>query len=101
MASIPRYGGGRARKRRLAEIPGIVPSLLEPIEGCAFAPRCPYAAERCRVEAPPLRQVGGGHVAACPFRGGGDGERSARSVTTLPLGTRKNPSPGTRRGSAS
>ncbi|MFL5139505.1 MAG: ABC transporter ATP-binding protein [Microvirga sp.] len=67
MASIPRYGGGRARKRRLAEIPGIVPSLREPIEGCAFAPRCPYAAERCRVEAPPLRQVGGGHVAACHF----------------------------------
>jgi len=67
MASIPRYGAGRARKRRLAEIPGIVPSLREPIQGCAFAPRCPYAAERCRVEAPPLRQVGGGHVAACHF----------------------------------
>ncbi|MFL5176922.1 MAG: ABC transporter ATP-binding protein [Microvirga sp.] len=67
MASIPRYGGGRARKRRLAEIPGIVPSLREPIQGCAFAPRCPYAAERCRVEAPPLRQVGGGRVAACHF----------------------------------
>ena len=29
------------RKRRLAEIPGIVPSLREPIAGCAFAPRCP------------------------------------------------------------
>jgi peptide/nickel transport system ATP-binding protein len=67
MASIPRYGGGRARKRRLAEISGIVPSLREPIEGCAFAPRCVYAAERCRVEAPPLRGVGGGHVAACHF----------------------------------
>ncbi|MFL5149129.1 MAG: ABC transporter ATP-binding protein, partial [Microvirga sp.] len=67
MASIPRYGAGRARKRRLAEIPGIVPSLREPIQGCAFAPRCPYAAERCRVEAPPLRQVGGGRVAACHF----------------------------------
>ena len=67
MASIPRYGGGRARKRRLAEISGIVPSLRDPIEGCAFAPRCVYAAERCRVEAPPLRGVGGGHVAACHF----------------------------------
>jgi peptide/nickel transport system ATP-binding protein len=67
MASIPRYGGGRARKRRLAEIPGIVPSLREPIEGCAFAPRCPYAAERCRIEAPPLRAVAGGHLAACHF----------------------------------
>ena len=57
MASIPRYHGrgDGVRKRRLAEIPGIVPSLREPIQGCAFAPRCRYAVERCRAEAPPLR----------------------------------------------
>ncbi|HEX8663013.1 MAG TPA: ABC transporter ATP-binding protein [Beijerinckiaceae bacterium] len=67
MASIPRYGGGHARKRRLAEIPGIVPSLREEIVGCAFAPRCPYAVERCRIEAPPLRPVGQDHTAACHF----------------------------------
>jgi peptide/nickel transport system ATP-binding protein len=69
MASIPRYHGrlAGARKRRLAEIPGIVPSLREPIQGCAFAPRCPHAVERCRVEAPPLRAVAGGHTAACHF----------------------------------
>jgi len=69
MASIPRYHGRAAggRKRRLAEIPGIVPSLREEIQGCAFAPRCPYAVERCRIEAPPLRVVGGGHSAACHF----------------------------------
>ena len=39
----------RARApQRLAEIPGMVPSLREPIAGCAFAPRCRYATERCR-----------------------------------------------------
>jgi oligopeptide/dipeptide ABC transporter ATP-binding protein len=54
MASIPRLKA-KNRKRRLAEIPGIVPSLREPIEGCAFAPRCAYAVERCRVETPELR----------------------------------------------
>jgi peptide/nickel transport system ATP-binding protein len=64
MASIPRLRG-KARKRRLAEIPGIVPSLREPIEGCAFAPRCPYAIARCRAEAPDLRPIGDGHVVAC------------------------------------
>jgi peptide/nickel transport system ATP-binding protein len=64
MASIPRLRG-KTRKRRLAEIPGIVPSLREPIEGCAFAPRCAYAVERCRVETPALRPVGDGHVVAC------------------------------------
>jgi peptide/nickel transport system ATP-binding protein len=69
MASMPRFRGraAGARKRRLAEIPGIVPSLREPIEGCAFAPRCPYAVERCRIEAPPLRAVAAGHTAACHF----------------------------------
>jgi peptide/nickel transport system ATP-binding protein len=64
MASIPRLRG-KNRKRRLAEIPGIVPSLREPIEGCAFAPRCAYAVDRCRHETPELRPVGDGHVVAC------------------------------------
>jgi len=64
MASIPRMRA-KNRKRRLAEIPGIVPSLREPIEGCAFAPRCAFAIERCRIEAPELRSIGGGHIVAC------------------------------------
>ncbi|HEY5119985.1 MAG TPA: hypothetical protein VII84_00240 [Acidimicrobiales bacterium] len=32
-------------------------------EGCAFAPRCPFAQDRCHVERPVLRSVGSGHVA--------------------------------------
>jgi peptide/nickel transport system ATP-binding protein len=64
MASIPRLRA-KNRKRRLAEIPGIVPSLREPIEGCAFAPRCVYAVARCRTEAPELRAIGENHVVAC------------------------------------
>lgn len=38
-------------------IPGTAPSLRSPPPGCRFAPRCPHAMERCRVEAPSL--VGG------------------------------------------
>jgi peptide/nickel transport system ATP-binding protein len=66
LASIARGKGG-ARARRLSEIPGTVPSLSEPIKGCAFAPRCPFATERCRTEAPPLAAVAGRgeHRAAC------------------------------------
>jgi peptide/nickel transport system ATP-binding protein len=64
MTSIPSFGG-RGRQRRLTEIPGIVPSLREPITGCAFAPRCPFAVERCLGEAPELRPVGENHIAAC------------------------------------
>ncbi|MDA8050780.1 MAG: ABC transporter ATP-binding protein [Rhodospirillales bacterium] len=66
LASIPHRAGGH---RRLAEIPGIVPSLREPIAGCAFAPRCPMAIERCRNEAPAMLPLATGHHAAC-FRAG-------------------------------
>jgi peptide/nickel transport system ATP-binding protein len=67
LGSVPRLGAtlGRADAPRLAEIPGVVPSLREPIIGCAFAPRCAYATERCRREAPPLEDKAPAHVAAC------------------------------------
>ena len=65
MKSIPRLGGGQAVGKRLAEIPGMVPSLREPIAGCAFADRCAHAIERCRAEAPPLEAKTPGHAVAC------------------------------------
>ena len=68
LASIARGRAG-ARAKRLPEIPGIVPSLREPISGCAFAPRCRHVVDRCRREAPALDDVGsrdgGRHLAAC------------------------------------
>ena len=63
LSSIPRLGA--AGGRRLAEIPGMVPSLREEIRGCVFAPRCAYATERCRRDYPPLEDKGGGHTVAC------------------------------------
>jgi peptide/nickel transport system ATP-binding protein len=67
LASVPRLGAtlGTKEAPRLTEIPGVVPSLREPIEGCAFAPRCAYAVARCRREAPPLEAKAPGHIAAC------------------------------------
>ena len=70
LASIARGRAG-ARARRLQEIPGIVPSLREPIAGCAFAPRCSHSMDRCHREVPTLRDIGSGsddgapHLAAC------------------------------------
>ncbi|MCU0987919.1 MAG: ABC transporter ATP-binding protein [Acetobacteraceae bacterium] len=64
MASIPRLGIA-ARQKRLTEIPGLVPDLRKPVVGCAFAPRCALADDRCRAEAPPLADHGDGHLAAC------------------------------------
>jgi peptide/nickel transport system ATP-binding protein len=68
MAAIPRLdidaeSGGR--RPRLQEIPGLVPRLTQPIAGCAFASRCGLATERCRAEAPPIVDAGGGHTVAC------------------------------------
>jgi len=64
MASIPRRRVAKS-VRRLQEIPGIVPSLREPIPGCPFAPRCGFATDRCRSEAPALVERDAGHWAAC------------------------------------
>jgi peptide/nickel transport system ATP-binding protein len=68
MRAIPRLdveAEVAGRRPRLQEIQGIVPVLTQEIPGCAFAPRCPFAVDRCRVERPPLFEIGSGHVAAC------------------------------------
>jgi peptide/nickel transport system ATP-binding protein len=66
MASMPAVISLGARSDvRLTEIPGMVPSLTNLPAGCAFAPRCPLAIDRCRAEYPPLEEFGGDHLAAC------------------------------------
>ena len=63
LGSIPRLD--EAEGARLQEIPGMVPALDALPEGCAFAPRCAMATERCRAEAPPWREMRPGHWSAC------------------------------------
>ncbi len=41
----------------LKTIEGMVPNPTERIEGCSFSPRCPYASDRCRKKAPPMKQI--------------------------------------------
>jgi peptide/nickel transport system ATP-binding protein len=66
LESIPKLGAaGGGDGARLAEIAGTVPSLSEPIAGCAFAPRCAYATSRCLSEYPPFEEKVPGHGAAC------------------------------------
>jgi oligopeptide/dipeptide ABC transporter ATP-binding protein len=66
MDSIPHLDESDAgQRKRLAEIPGMVPSLKEEVPGCLFAPRCALATERCRQKYPPLEQKASGHWAAC------------------------------------
>lgn len=62
-AELGAVSGGQ--KRRLQEIPGIVPSLLNLPQGCKFASRCPKAIAVCEEKEPPLEQVGADHLSAC------------------------------------
>jgi peptide/nickel transport system ATP-binding protein len=55
MKSIPRLEN--PSHSRLLAITGRPPSLINLPRGCRFAPRCPYAQERCREEEPPLRDA--------------------------------------------
>ena len=48
-------------------VEGELPDPADPPAGCYFHPRCPYAQDICRQEAPSLRQVAPGHTAACHF----------------------------------
>jgi len=55
----------QALEPSLHEIPGVVPNLIAPIAGCAFADRCDLAQDRCRLESPPFSEVLKDHFSAC------------------------------------
>ena len=69
LASIPHLEviGGElpVANGRLKEIPGMVPALTNLPPGCAFAPRCAFADDRCRTVAPDYEEKRPGHWAAC------------------------------------
>ena len=74
MASIPAVPSlGANADARLVEIPGMVPSLTNLPKGCAFAPRCALAIERCREEYPPLAGLGRQPFGGVLARGGNRG----------------------------
>ena len=61
LGSIPSM---HTEQERLHAIDGQVPTPMTRIEGCRFAPRCPFAVAKCRAEDPPLMDMGG-QQAAC------------------------------------
>jgi len=65
--SLPRHDVNE--KTELCPIKGQPPSLVNVPPGCAFHPRCPYVKDICRTAVPELRDIGGGHMAACHFAG--------------------------------
>ena len=91
MDSIPRLADPSGA--RLDAIAGRPPDLINPPKGCRFAPRCPYAQDKCRESEPPLRTVGSpDHLFACWFPLV-DGVSTAPSVPVQLQGANGNRSP--------
>jgi peptide/nickel transport system ATP-binding protein len=68
LAAVPKLGSSLASAdAKLAEIPGVVPSLNKRIAGCVFASRCAQARDVCRQVAPTLEEKATGHFVACHF----------------------------------
>lgn len=60
-ASIPDF----KRKERQVSLSGELPQYTDDFKGCVFHTRCPYACDKCRECAPPMKEVRPGHRAAC------------------------------------
>ncbi len=58
------------RRDRLTPIPGIIPSLIDPPEGCIFASRCPKRMPICTEVRPEEVVISGGHIVACHLYSG-------------------------------
>jgi peptide/nickel transport system ATP-binding protein len=65
--ALPQMAGG---KKRLNQIPGMMPSLLDMPKGCPFEPRCTICIERCKQEIPILKELESGTQVACFMRNG-------------------------------
>lgn len=63
MSAVPVPNPG-VKKQRIV-LTGDVPNPETPPSGCAFHPRCPYAMDRCKSEAPVLRELDSGHQVSC------------------------------------
>ncbi len=64
LESIPRVD---LKGQELRAIKGLPPPLTNPPPGCSFHPRCGYARDRCKSDAPPLYDVPGNRGSACHY----------------------------------
>lgn len=65
LSAVPKADPDVVSRRIVLE--GEVSDPSHPPSGCYFHPRCRYATDRCKVEAPSLREVAPGHLAACHY----------------------------------
>ncbi len=77
LSAVPRPDPGKRMRRIILE--GEVPNPAAPPPGCHFHPRCRYARDACRSQAPALRETAAGHSVACHFAG----ELGLRGVSAI------------------
>jgi peptide/nickel transport system ATP-binding protein len=65
LGAMPKLGEKSAERRRLKEIPGIVPRLTLARDHCSFAPRCDYRFADCFTGQPDLSTLAPGHQVRC------------------------------------
>ena len=63
LSAIPQVNPEETGQR--IHLEGEVPSPSDPPKGCHFNTRCPKVCERCRSEAPELKEIQKGHFVAC------------------------------------
>jgi peptide/nickel transport system ATP-binding protein len=70
LGAVPKLGSSleaNEGRTKLAEIPGLVPSLRQRIIGCPFAGRCSLVTDYCRTTAPAVEAKAPGHLVACHY----------------------------------
>lgn len=65
LSAVPVADPDYEKTHRRIPMEGEVPSPINPKPGCRFCGRCPWADGQCRTQTPALKDLGGGHFAAC------------------------------------
>jgi peptide/nickel transport system ATP-binding protein len=69
ISAVPSARHRKGMENSRVQLEGDPPSPIDPPPGCHFAPRCPFAEERCHQEKPQLREVKDGHQVSCHLVG--------------------------------
>jgi peptide/nickel transport system ATP-binding protein len=67
MSAVPKPDPRLRHRTERIRLEGEVADPANPPPGCHFHPRCRYVQERCCIEVPAIRDLGGGHLCACHF----------------------------------
>ena len=69
VSAVPSARRRTGRQDGRVRLQGDPPNPIDPPPGCRFAPRCPFAVDRCHREKPALREVRAGHLVSCHLVG--------------------------------